>query len=421
MKQQISFLLLFFSYVSFSQGNSDFQYQDKIYDEHIKTVQLYPYTQQVSSQTLSPVIGLRSNQQLILEFDELFTDAYSYKAKLIHCNAIWQPSGLSPLEYLNDYNEYDISDYEYSFGTTTPYVHYKFFVPKPTITGNYLLVVYAANDSDDIIISRRFMVFEQLVSFSGKYEIVNNAPYSIGNQILQFEVNYQGVELINPMEFVSVNILQNQRWDNAKIKLKPTYAREGQHLLDYKHFTNESSFKAGNDFRYFDIRSLKYFGHHVYTASLEKNKISTRLEKDKPRADLAYSIEDNINGRFFIENLERKISNIENDYALVVFTLESEQMSEDVYLSGKFANWQKNASTLMRYNTYTNSYEGSYVLKQGLYNYQYILGSTGRENEIEGNKRETNNLYEIFVYYRSQQLDTDLLIGYYNFEFGINR
>ena len=75
----------------------------------------------------------------------------------------------------------------------------------------------------------------------------------------------------------------------------------------------------------------------------------------------------------------------------------------------------------MKYNTTINSYQGSYVLKQGHYDYQYILSSEKRENEIEGNKRETNNIYEIFVYYRSQQLAADILIGYTNFEFSLNR
>ena len=355
-----------------------------------------------------------------MEFDELFSDAFGYRAKIIHCNANWQPSGLSPLQYLKEYNEFDILDFEYSFGTITPYVHYKFILPKTTISGNFVLVVYG-DDEEDIILTRRFMVYEQLATLSDQYEIMSNAPYSLTHQQLQFEVRYEGVEIVNPMEYITVNVMQNQRWDNAKLDLKPTFIREAQKIIEYKHFTEENAFFSGNEFRYFDIRSLQYFGFHVRTAKFDKDKVFAWVETDKPRAHLAYSIERNLNGRFFIENLERKIPTIENDYALVTFTLESPRINEDVYLSGKFTDYQKNNNTIMKYNSATNSYQGSYVLKQGHYDYQYILASAKRENEIEGNKRETNNIYEIFVYYRSQQLSADILIGYYNFEYSLNR
>ena len=83
---------------------------------------------------------------------------------------------------------------------------------------------------------------------------------------------------------------------------------------------------------------------------------------------------------------------------MVAFTLEAEKFNEDVYISGEFTNYIKDASTLMEYNAATRSYQGSYVLKQGYYEYQYVLSSTKRENDIEGNKREANNIYEIFVW-----------------------
>ena len=418
MQLIIPFVLLLFSHISYAQGKGDIEYQDKVYDNFIKTVQIYPTTLVTNSQIQSPVIGLHNGNRLILEFDELFSEAYNYRARIVHCNANWQPSGLSPLQYLQDYNEFDILDFEYSFGTITPYVHYKFIVPKPFISGNYILVVYG-DDEEDIIITRRFMVFEQLVTFSDKYEIMQSAPYSLTNQQLQFNIDYNGIDLINPMQYVQVHILQNQRWDNAKLNLKPTFIREARHILEYRHFTDENSFFAGNEFRYFDIRSLQYFGFHIRTAKFEKDNIFAWVETDKPRADLAYSIERNLNGRYFIENLERKIPSIENDYALITFSLESPPINEDVFISGKFTDWQKDGTTLMKYNSASNTYVGSYILKQGHYDYQYVLASPNRENEIEGNKREANNIYEIFVYYHSQVLNTDRLIGYYNFVYGL--
>ena len=419
MKPYITLTLLLLNTISFAQPKGDIEYRDMVYDDHIKTVQLYPFAEPVAAQTAGPIISLRGNRHLILEFDELFNDIYDYRAKIIHCNANWQPSDLSPLQYLKEYNEYNITDAEYSFGTLTEYVHYKFIVPKPIISGNYLLVVYAGGDEEDVIITRRFMVFEQWVSFTDKLQIMRNAPYSLTRQQLQFSIDYRNVDLVNPMEYVSVNILQNQRWDNAKMDLKPSFARESQRILEYNQYGEENSFLAGNEFRYFDIRSLKYFGFHVGNVSFKKDKIFAWVETDKPRAGLAYSIENNIKGQYFIENLERKIPDIENDYALVTFTLASEKLNEPVYLSGKFTDWRHDTNTRMQYNEHTAQYEGTYVLKQGQYDYQYFVGTAKKENEIEGNKRETKNRYDILVYYRSQKLQADLLVGYYTFVYDL--
>jgi hypothetical protein len=54
------------------------------------------------------------------------------------------------------------------------------------------------------------------------------------------------------------------------------------------------------------------------------------------------------------------------------------------------------------------------LLKQGLYNYQYwVESSKGNGFQIEGSHFETENIYEIFVYYRPFRPNADLLVGYY--------
>ena len=400
-------------------GQSDpYDYQNKTYDKNIRTVQLYPNSAIPRAQLLSPVIPLNSNQTLMLEFDELYQDEYTYQAKLVHCNADWTPSGLSPLQYLTDYNEFIITNAEYSFGTLTPYVHYNFEVPRPIISGNYLLVIYADGDPEDVIITRRFMVFEQWVNISNENEIRNRGSYSLGKQELQFDIRYAQVDLINPMVNTSVSITQNQRWDNIISGIKPTFAKESQKVLEYNHFAGPTTFDAGNEFRQFDIRSLKYFGFHVATVKFEKDGVDAWVELDRPRADLAYTLEQNNNGQFFIENLERKIPDIENDYALVHFSLQSQNINQSIYISGAFSNWLYTNENKLTYNNTSMAYEGSFLLKQGQYDYQYLISDAANSNTIEGNKTDTRNNYEIFFYYRSPTLMADLLIGYQRVRLG---
>ena len=67
----------------------------------------------------------------------------------------------------------------------------------------------------------------------------------------------------------------------------------------------------------------------------------------------------------------------------------------------------------MRYDKKTARYTTDVILKQGFYNYQYIVDSdTLGLNYFEGDHFETENIYEILAYYRPMNLGADLLLGY---------
>ena len=139
-----------------------FELTDKIYDAKIHTVQLFPDNNQVTDQLNPPVINILNNN-LVLEFDELVEKATTHKAKIYNCTAGWKKSALNSIEYLYEYNEFDIFEYEYSLDTDFPYVHYRFNIPKVKIPGNYLLKVYRNGNEDDVLITKRFMVFENKI------------------------------------------------------------------------------------------------------------------------------------------------------------------------------------------------------------------------------------------------------------------
>ncbi len=405
-------ILLFIATQGLAQ--QQLELDDKVYDPYIKTVQLYPLGLKSNAQLLSAAIPLRGSEKLILEFDELYNDAFTYQVKYIRCDANWQQSTLSDLEYLNTYNEFTITQYDYSFNTKTPYVHYKIVLPKPTLSGNYVLVVYADGDTEDIIISRRFIVYENRVIFTDQYGFsgLNNA--SRFNQQLQFEINYKGVSLQSPRDQVSVTILQNQRWDIAHTNLKPTFVREGDYRLEYRYFTEETMFPGSNEFRFFDLRSLKYFGENVKTVHIEKEQNYTWIETDKRKSEFAYSIAlMDLNGRYVIDNVEGFNPIIENDYSKVEFTLETPKINGKVYIVGALNNWERSKDNTLTYNTQLGVYQGSLILKQGWYNYQYLVESPNHSlNFFEGDWSATKNQYQLIVYYRPYDLATDLIIGY---------
>ena len=68
----------------------------------------------------------------------------------------------------------------------------------------------------------------------------------------------------------------------------------------------------------------------------------------------------------------------------------------------------------MVYNTKKNVYELSMLMKQGFYNYKYVVvdqNDTLSEGRISGNFDETENNYKVIVYYRDLGARYDKIIG----------
>src|SRR5690606_13180400 len=129
---------------------------DRAYEPQIKTIQLYPSFGTRENELLPAVVPL-GQPNLLLEFDDLDRPVERFYARVIHCNKDWTASGLAALEYMTEYNEFPITDYEFSENTAVPYVHYRFPVPAVRLPGNYVLVVYRDGNKDDLILSKRFM------------------------------------------------------------------------------------------------------------------------------------------------------------------------------------------------------------------------------------------------------------------------
>ena len=65
----------------------------------------------------------------------------------------------------------------------------------------------------------------------------------------------------------------------------------------------------------------------------------------------------------------------------------------------------------MTWDAGLGAYQGTVLLKQGVYDYQYVVDGA-QPFQLEGSHFQTENLYEVFVYYRPVRPNADLLIGY---------
>jgi len=396
-----------------SQSNPKaLQLIDMAYEPQIKTVMLHP----VIGDNTMPAAAALGQAALLLEFDDLRTQKDNYYVKIIHCTHNWMQSDLMDLDFMNDYNEFNITNYQFSIDTHVPYIHYTFNLPAVKLAGNYVVMVYRNGDKSDLILTRRFMIYNNLVTFTRDNNLINSGKIANMNQQINFTINYEDIDIPNPSQNVWVVVRQNQRWDNMVMDLKPSFMRDIQHEIDYIYFDDTKMFSGGNEFRFFDLRSLNYPGQNVGYINKTVKPFEAYVQKDKSREDQPYTQYKDQDGNYTLSNYDYDDINFSN-YVGVHFTLSSPHLTNgEVYVIGAFNSWNLNADNKMKYDSAHEEYTSRVLLKQGYYDYQYLVKSpTLPPYYFEGTHFETQNSYEIMVYYKPFQPRAEQLIGYIRF------
>lgn len=392
------------------------RFDDFAYEPQIQTMVIRPDYNDPQSY-LEPAVTAFGDWNLLLEFDDLRAQRDTYYLRLIHCNYDWSRSNLMDLDFLTEFNEFPINNFEFSVDTHIPYVRYWITLPPVKLPGNYLAVVYRGSDKSDLILTKRFMVYDSRVTFQNERNLVGAGSIASLNQQINFTVDYKNLDVINPLESVNVAIRQNRRWDNIATDIRPSFVREIEKELEYRFFESGKMFKGGNEFRFFDMRSLNNPGRNVARVIRTVKPYEVFVEPDKSRADEVYSQLPDLNGGFIPGNLDYPDAAFTN-YANVNFTLAARQpYPGNVFVTGAFNYWNLNDQNRMQYDSVRREYRARVLLKQGWYDYQYLVQAPGvPPHLLEGSHFQTENMYEIFVYYRPFQPQADLLIGYLRLE-----
>ncbi len=389
-------------------GSKILRLEDAIYEPDIRTVRLF-----AGGDPMNPAVTQLGQAGLILEFDDLKNQREDYFARIIHCDYNWTQSRLQDLDFITAYNEFPVNNIEFSVDTHIPYVHYWFQVPPVKLSGNYVLVLYRGTNRDDIILSRRFMVYENRVTLKRNQNLVGQGSIAQVNQQINFTIDHSNLQILNPVQDVNVTIRQNQRWDNAATDLKPMFTREIEKELEYRFFDDGKMFRGGNEFRFFDMRSLINPGRNVAFVDRNVRPFEVQIARDKSRNHEAYAQYNELNGNYIIQNYDQGDESFAN-YAWVNFALASPKIDGEVYVLGALTNWQANELSKMEYDSARRQYSARLMLKQGWYDYLYHVKSNSLPPYyFEGSHFQTENRYEILVYYRPFQPRADLLIGYY--------
>ncbi len=396
------------------------QIPDAVYSSRIKSVQLYSAGNQLGA----PVIRLNSAEQLELHFDDLDANVKNYSYTFQLCNADWTPAMLSQFDFIKGYSQIRISTYRLSSVAYTRYTHYQAFLPDrncvPTRSGNYILKVFRDGDTSKLIISKRMLVVDQKSTTVALIQQPFDNERFRSYQKVNFKVTLsEQLNVVNHIQQVKAVLLQNDRWDNAIMDIKPSIFTRNQVEFNTE---NDCVFPAGKEWRWLDLRSFRLQSDRVLNAQYSTTATQINVKPDMDRSNQRFNFFKDNNGRYYIECTESLNPFWQSDYATVNFSFVPPNNlalnGRDVYIIGQLSNYNLNESAKMNFNTEKGVYETSLFLKQGYYDYAYVsIDATSNKrvpifNFTEGNYWESENEYTILVYYRPLAGRADELVGY---------
>lgn len=374
---------------------------------HIKTIQL----QELTSERQAPLIELGKTLQF--SFDDINGDEADYYYKIVHCNFDWSASQLMKSEYINGLDDQHIQDYENSYNTLQIYSHYRLKIPnndvRITKTGNYFIEIY--NDNEELLFSKKFIVFQNKANIKTQIKRSRDLNFINSKQIVQFSIKPRQDFFINPKKTIKTLVFKNNNINNCITNLIPQYTLGNELMYRYDQ---EAAFWAGNEFLYFDNKSIR--GGNISTRSFAlKDIYHNYLYTNTSRNYEPYTYNPDINGGYIVRNLNVDDSDIEADYVKIHFSLENYENIGDrkIYVVGNFNDYKLNDASEMVYSLEKGVYENTSLIKQGFVNYKFITHTNNKVDHslIDGNFYQTENQYTVLVYYKNLGDRYDRVIG----------
>ncbi|MFM7646287.1 MAG: DUF5103 domain-containing protein [Sphingomonadales bacterium] len=407
------------------------QSSERIYRSNIRSVKLF----KTGDQTAPPVLFLGQPDHLELHFDDLETSVKSYYYTLQLCNADWSVAQLPVFDYTKGFITQRIQNYRVSSGVQTRYMHYQTLLPErnsgPTRGGNYLLKVFLNDDTSQLAFTRRIVIVNKRTAVSAQVLQPFSGQYFLTHQRLTIGVTPQQMPMnaFSPQE-IKVVITQNDQWYSARTLTRPSIFRG-----NYYEYSDEEQtlFAAGQEWRWFDLRSVRLRGDRVQRIvdSDTAARTDVFVQTDTERTGQLYLFYRDLNGKYLIENIDNPLPYTQGEYAWVHFSLRPSggrfYPQQEVYVVGEWSGYELTDTYKMKWDPTAGLYTQSLYLKQGFYNYAYLTRAVADFDRIpsleytEGNYWGTENEYSVFVYFRAFGARADELIGYTRVRSGFQR
>ena len=346
----------------------------QIFDQNVRTLTLTVN----DDPTLPPYLPFGGRQHLVIEWDEMSHNYKRYVYHIDHCDWDWQPTdGIFESDFLEGLNDQLIEDYEKSFNTTQIYTHYRLRIPD-----KQLRIVAQLSSNTDIDFNR-------------------------SHQQMTLSVGFGTLQVYDPQRELKVIVMQNRRWDSRIENLVPNVRRANG--IDFTH-NRQLIFPGGSEYHRFEILDVHRTATGVERIEWFEPYYHATLFAEKPVH--AYSYIEDQNGVYVLRSSDDYDDATTAEYIVVHFFLQSPRLQGgDVYVSGWWSGQTFNPDCKMEYDDINQEYHAAILLKQGYYSYEF-LQQDGLTARTMGSFYETENEYQVLVYYRGQGARYDRLVAY---------
>ncbi len=388
----------------------------EIFDKDIATLQVVAGDDWLSM----PVVKLNNssvNNRLNISFDDLTHTYRRFAYKIEHCEADWTVSDqLFTSDYVSGFADGNtIDDYEESINTNVLYTHYTLTIPNENcslrMSGNYKITVYDENDDERPVFIAYFMVTEEKMDVQMSVSSNTDIDINKAHQQVSMELKYGSLSVTDHEAQIKTVVLQNGRWDNAVINATPQYKMADG--LKWDH-CRDLIFPAGNEYHKYEILDVDHPTMGIDHIGWDGENYHVYPFECEPRPNYVY--DEDANGSFYIRNSDNDENDITSQYVYVHYVLKCPyEVNGDVYLNGQWTYGRFLPEYKMEYDLAEKCYKATVMQKQGYYSYQFVMldkSGTPQIMPTEGSYYQTENKYQVLVYYKGRGERADRLVAY---------
>lgn len=391
--------------------------RNEIFVSNIASLQVVANDNWQSPLPIITLDGINGDEKVNISFDELSHLYHRYSYIIEHCEADWSPSQeLIESDYMEGFASGNtIDEYEQSVNTNTQYTHYSLTIPndrcRPKMSGNYTVTIIDEEDNAQIL-KACFLVTEQTMKSEMTQTSNTDIDINKSHQQIGMKLNFGSNRVTSPNTQIKTVVLQNGRWDNAVKNAQPQYVKTDGLVWDHNR---KLIFPGGNEYRKFETLDPTHPTMGIERVSWDGNAYHAWTFTDEPRPNYLY--DEDADGVFCIRNSDNVENDIESEYLLTHFTLKTSRQPGEVFINGSMTQDRFDNKFRMTWNENDGLYEAVVPLKQGYYNYQYLTRNVDGSVTLlpsEGSFYQTENSYQLLVYFRGQGERTDRLVNYLN-------
>lgn len=406
MKLKIFLIIICAAWIA----NAAAQPAEEYFANNIKTIEF----RKIGAEMGLPICTL--GESLTLSFD-VINDNYQRLAYSIqHCNANFEPDEIDFYEFADGFNNREINNYRNSFNTHSTFTHYIIDIPNDDvqlkISGNYIVTIFDESNPDEIILQKKFMIAEPetLLKIDAQVERPFLSEYSITNQQVKVNIDNSRQRMSNPAGFLKAYVMQN---GDINHRHQLEYNFTDAYNIRFHKNEGGNIFDGGNEYLYFDAKDVNFKALGIDKIEYLNGLYHYTLTTHYP-TDVSYSFKEDLNGQYYIKNDRGFDRDLESDYIEVKFSIKYHPLPDgEMYVFGALTNYSFSEANKMTYNSAENLYQCTMLLKQGLYNYTFVIKhSDGTLEYPDGSWYNTENNYLITIYNTDYTLRGDRLVWY---------